>query len=201
MLGEFPEPQGLGMTDQLAQEAVPLRQRADGLSLLRRYAHRQELREPGSLADHSQGSVLGIDHNDCGLDDPAQHLGQIKSPSHRHHGVQEQGRLGRATSHGIETPVEVVRQGAQATARLAAAVSSVVAHSASIVTRTSRAGHTSTVGPTVTRHLVTSTDSAVQSGSARGSARNLWALVERNQPRPTARRDGPRGAGHYVRAP
>jgi hypothetical protein len=88
MLGKLREPQGLRMTDELAQEAVPGRQRADGLPLFRRDAHGQELRQPGSLANNSQSPVLGIGHNNCGFDDPAQHLGQIEPSSHRHHGIQ-----------------------------------------------------------------------------------------------------------------
>lgn len=110
-------------------------QGADGLALLPRDTHRQELREPGSLTDHSQGPVLGIDQDDRGLDDPTQHLGQVEPSAHRHDGLQQQGRLGRTPLHGVQPILEIARQRAQPTVHLSAVVRYLVAHGASVVTR------------------------------------------------------------------
>lgn len=145
MLGEFHQSQRLGMTDQLAKDAVSLGQGTDGLALLPRDAHRQELREPGSLTDHAQGPVLGVDHDDRGLDDPTQHLGQIKASAHRHDGIQQQGRLGRTPHHGVQPLLEITRQRAQTAVCLAAVAGSpvaVVAHRASSRDPRSAPGHT-----------------------------------------------------------
>ncbi|SCE19657.1 hypothetical protein GA0115234_106835 [Streptomyces sp. DvalAA-43] len=145
MLGEFHQPQRLGVPDQLAEDAVPLGEGTDGLTLLPRHAHRQELCEPGFLTDRSQSPVLGVHHHNRGLDDPTQHLGQIKASAHRHDGIQQQGRLDRSPHHGVEPFLEITRQRAQPTMRLSAVAGSpvsVLAHRASSRDSRSASGHT-----------------------------------------------------------
>lgn len=52
-------------------------------------------------------SVVGVHHDDCGLDDPARRPGQIELSAHRHDRVQQQGRLGRSPHHGVEPFLEI----------------------------------------------------------------------------------------------
>lgn len=108
--GEFGEPQRLGVPDEFAQQTVSGRQFADQRPFLVGDAHRHELVELSLLSDDAEGPVLRVDQHDRGLDDPAQHLGEVQFPAHGQDGLQESLEPVPGATDGFDTPLELVEQ-------------------------------------------------------------------------------------------
>ncbi len=89
VLGQVGQTQRLGVADQLTEQAVPRRQRADPPDLLLVQPHRDELRQPLVLPDHAERPVLGVHQLRRRLHDVLQHLGEFEIAPDREHRLQQ----------------------------------------------------------------------------------------------------------------
>jgi hypothetical protein len=113
VLGQFFEPQRVRVADEFAEDAVPRGQRADRPDLFVGEPHRQELRQPLLLPDHTQSPVLGVHQHHRGLDDPAQHLGQIQLAADRQHGLKEALHPVPGAADLLDADLQLVQQGVE----------------------------------------------------------------------------------------
>lgn len=111
MVGEFRQAQRLGMSDQLAQDAVALGIGADTRDLLRVDAHGVEGRQPLAVrADHPERRVLRVDQGRRGLDDAAQCLLQVEFAADRQHGLQEAVDPVPGATRRVQTGLQLLQQ-------------------------------------------------------------------------------------------
>lgn len=110
MLGQLGEAQRLRVADQLAEDAVSGRQRADPLTEFVVDADGEECGEPPVVTDDAQGSVLGVHQSHGGLHDAAQHLRQLQFTAHGHDGFQKPVEPVPGATHLVDTHLDLVEQ-------------------------------------------------------------------------------------------
>ncbi len=110
MIGQFGEPERLGVPDELAEDAVTGGQVTDLGPEVVADADGEELGELLVVADDAQGSVLRVDQDDGGFDNSLQNLGKVELAADGHHGFEEPVEPVPGAAHFVDTDLELFEQ-------------------------------------------------------------------------------------------